>query len=269
MRVAMVIVGLCAVSGCAFNRSYLRPVAEVRDTAAESLACADVTVRALGSTAYESTAEVHAYSADGCGRTAFFLCDAPESDGVCAEVPEPPYQTPPPSEAVAIVEIDGAWIAGLPEGADRVWERVSFGDGYRARYVDGTPGRVVALRPGARRMTIAAGPSGMVTRGGRSTHIAFDYRSASASPTSDGVLVNTSASSPGVVMDTVVRTRTRTWQEREQQSGCEIALTFAPVARATYRIEYRASFEQCIARCTKITASGAEQCEGFEAQPAG
>jgi len=240
MRFAILALVVIPAAACAVPRNYLRPVADVRDAAAESLGCGDgsIVVRRLGSTAYEQTATVDAYSAEGCGRVAWFVCDEPESFGRCMEIPEPPYQTPSPGEPAAIVEVAGAWRGPMPANADRIWERVSFGDGYASRYLGGSP-LSAALRPTARRMRIAVGTSFLEEHQRTVAHTSY------------------------VGNNALTTFRTVRWEEREHAAGCALDVELAPQAGATYRVEYEAMAGQCRARCAKLMPAGSTTCEGF------
>lgn len=239
--------------GCSANHIFLRPVAVVRDGASETLRCDrdEVTVRRLGTTAYEQTADVDAYVAEGCGQVAWFVCDDPGGTGECLAVPERPYQPPAPSEQTALVQVSGAWRDPLPGRSDRYWERVSFGDGYSARYAEQGGAVSVQLRPTARRIHLSVGPSWLEER--TMTTASTEYHTTSCYRGGELTTCTTAETTYS----------TYRWNEREHGQGCSVDVTLEPAPGAVYDVEYEVRGGECRARCTKLDATGPAACEGW------
>ena len=237
-------------SGCA-HRRYLRPVAVVREQAAQGLSCdGPIEVRRL-SASYEQRARVDAYEARGCGRRYTALCDAPRSTGGCSAVAGLPAQGVPPGQARSLVEVVGVHEGWAPAGADAMWERLDLNDEYARRLVSlSTPAPLrFAVTPGPQRVRVASGPSRVQNETRIST---YD---------------TTSTYTVGSTRYRETTTHFVPYQVavRYDDAGCSSDLRFDALPGHEYQVGYLVQNGRCATVCRDITGGSVGPCVGSNA----
>lgn len=226
-------IAVFALGGCA-HHAYLRPVATVRQQAAEALSCDDeMDVRRI-STSYETVHATDAYVATGCGGTYRAFCDGPgQRRGECHATPALPMQGVPASEPRAIVRVSGSRAGQAPIGAVRMWERVYVGSEYSQRDVPvlWVPPLTFAVRPGPQRIVLRTGPG----RTRQETRL-FSNR--------------------------YFHWRTQV-DVRENGDGCSAGFAFDALPGAIYSVKYETLEGQCTMSCSLVTDEGEADCPGF------
>jgi hypothetical protein len=234
MRILVAISIVLVVTGCV-GRTILRPVADVRERAEDSLGCGDVVIHRISSE-LERAHRVDAYEARGCGGVRWYACDAAGTrSGTCVALGEPPLQTPSGDAPAATVKVRGRF-----GNIEEVVERVSFSAGYATRTVVGGASAPEALRvsPGFQRIRVAA------------TRAVSSLRSREVATSVPQVTSCYRNGHYETCTEWRTRWETQTYVDTRQERACAGELDVVLEAGGVYRVAFNVA-DGCAVRCAR------------------